>query len=355
MTQQQRLAAIDQLMDQAIKDKLFPGGELLLAQGDQLILHQAYGKTSGSDQASALSLGARYDLASLTKPMATAAAILKLWELDRLDLEQPLATLLPQWAGDKTINCLDLLTHRSGLPPWLPLYQCADRQAAWGVLMAAKEAEPSRIKVRYSCLNYIILGELVRLITGGSLASFCEQEIFSPLGLKSFGFNPGPEPGVLQSALCPSRGRRLQGEVQDENAALFDGEAGNAGLFGCAGDVWRFMRMLLNQGTLDGVQVLSPASAQLMIQNQNPTGLASRTVGWDYNDLSPGYWSCGSQLGVGSIGHLGYTGTGVWLDVKKQTFYIHLTHRVWYGPESKLAQMKAFRPQLHDCLSRLLE
>lgn len=350
MKQHPKLKAVDQLMEQSINEGLFPGGELLLAKGEHQLLHKTYGKTSGSDQASALEIDGIYDLASLTKPIATATMVLRLWDQGKLDLYEPIVSFFPRWQGDPKINSMDLLTHRSGLAPWLPLYQSANKSAAWDTLMATGQSIAPQTKVRYSCLNFLILGQLVRLLTGGSLSEVCQNQVFQPMGLDSFSFNPGPQPKIVDSAMCPWRKRRLQGEVHDENAAIFLGEGGNAGLFGAAKDILKFSVMIQNQGLFEQKKILSPEAVVLMVENQNPSDLEPRTAGWDFYDQSAGYWSCGDQLSHGSIGHLGYTGTGVWVDLINEVTYIHLTHRVWFGANAQLSQMKAFRPLLHNRL-----
>ena len=349
------LEAVNQLMRTAIESQLFPGAEILVAQGDQLLLHRAYGKTSGSAQARALEKGSIYDLASLTKPVATATAALKLAEQGYVDLLEPIGQWLPEWKGPSAITWSDLLTHRSGLVPWLPLYQSKSKEEAWAQLMSPEPATQVGTKVSYSCLNFLILAELVRRVSKQTLAAFCQEQIFGPLGLTSLKFSPGPGALVLESAFCPWRNRRLQGEVHDENAALFDGEGGNAGLFGTALDLWQYALMLLDQGIYRGETFFKPETARLMLENQNPTPLASRTIGWDYYNQSPGYWSCGNLLSLGSIGHLGYTGTGIWIDPKRRLTLIHLSHRVWYGAEHQLAEMKKFRPVLHNHLIRIAQ
>ena len=344
---------LDLLVAQALEAEVFPGLELLFAQGERLLLHKAYGRTTGEAKASPLPLGQSFDLASLTKPLATAAACLKLWEQGRLDLAAPVKEWLPEWNYPVSLSCLDLLTHRSGLPHWAPLYLEDSAPAAWKALVATPPKVEPRSRVIYSCLNFLLLAELVRRVTQESLSGFCDRQIFAPLGLKSFRFNPGPRTEVVPSAHGAWRNRRLWGEVQDENAARFDGEGGNAGLFGNGADLWTYALMLLQGGLFQGVRVFEEKTLALWTQNHNPPGLAPRALGWDYCDQSPGYWSCGERFGRGSIGHLGFTGTGLWIDRAKGSVAVHLSHRVWYGKDAKLEEMRTLRPQLHNLMTEL--
>lgn len=342
-------SATDRLVEEALKGELFPGLELLFARGSEVLLHRAYGRTSGQEDASALKTGHWFDLASLTKPLATAAAVLKLVEWGRVFLQQPVCWWFKAWdKGPKaTITLADLLAHKSGLPAWAPLYRQPDDAAALQALLALDlEAQP-RTKTIYSCLNFILLAQIVRLESGQPLATFCQEQLFQPWGISDLAFNPGPRPEVLESGHCPWRGRRLQGEVHDQNAARFGGDGGNAGLFGTA--------RALHQIALNWLQPedggpLTAATLDLMRQNQNPEGLAPRGLGWDVYQPGYGYFSCGDLFSPGSFGHLGFTGTGLWADPSQGWVAVHLSHRVWQGDDHQLEAMRRFRAQLHNAL-----
>jgi len=338
---------IDKLAAQAIRDGAFTGAEILFACGEQLLLHRAYGRTSPEAHARPLKTGRTWDLASLTKPLATGAAILALYEDGALGLDDKASKYLPEWVLGKKISLTDLLTHRSGLPDWLPLYQEKD---PWAALMSVEPLGPVGVKVVYSCLNFLILGEVVRRVSKQSLEQYCQTRLYRPLGLESLAFNPGPRPEVLETAFCLWRRRLLLGEVHDENAGAFGGEGGNAGLFGNAMDLWGFAKMLLAGGSLNGVQVFKPDTVALMLKNHNPASLAPRALAWDYYKPDGNYWSCGNRMNEGSFGHLGYTGTSLWVDPKAGWIVISLSHRVQIGREETQAQIRAFRPELCNLL-----
>ena len=196
---------------------------------------------------------------------------------------------------------------------------------------------------------------MVRRLSGMTLDTFCRRHIFEPLGLESFRFSPDwKKLNIIPTAYCPIRNRWLHGEVHDENAALFDGEGGNAGLFGTASDIHRYCLMLLNGGNLEGQKVLSERMIEIQFQNQNSATLTPRTFGWDWNPESADYKSCGDRMPTGSIGHLGFTGTSLWLDRQSQIIVIILTNRLRISREGNLEQMRAFRPMIHDKLLSLI-
>ncbi|MDT8445432.1 MAG: serine hydrolase domain-containing protein [bacterium] len=344
--------AFEGLIEAALDQGLFPGIEVLFARGDELLLHRAYGRTSGSPKASALEIGRLFDLASLTKPLATALAMMRLVEQGKLYLEQPAYQWLPQWEREETlsITLLDLLTHRSGLPAWAPLFQQPSREAAWQALLKTPLKVAPGAQVIYSCLNFLLLAEVVRRASGVSLSTYCQDQIYRLMGLTDLLFNPGPNHEVLETAHCPWRQRRLVGEVQDQNAARFDGEGGNAGLFGTAADLFALARMLLNKGRFEAGRIFGATTIQRMLANQNQVNLLPRGIGWDVFEPGYGYYSCGDLFSPGSFGHIGYTGTGLWVDPHEGWVIIHLSHRVWYGAEHQLNEMKAFRPLLHNAL-----
>ncbi|MCP4757222.1 MAG: beta-lactamase family protein [Proteobacteria bacterium] len=345
---------VGRLVDQAIKSKIFPGIEILLAKSGTILFHQAFGRLEGTANSPQLVKNSLFDLASLTKPLATATAVLHLVESGRLNLDEKATVIIPEFYRSETakINIRQLLTHTSGLPDWIALYESNfDKSRGWKKLVrTGLQYEPGSEAV-YSCLGFILLGEIVRRISKTSLSDYCKNFIFSPLDLPNLLFNPDPaRSDIVPTAYCPLRKKTLRGIVHDENAFLFDGEGGNAGLFGTAEEIHRFCLMLLSGGEINGVRVFSPRAIRNLFMNHNPVSIPPRTLGWDYNTGNAEYMSCGDLMPAGSVGHLGFTGTSLWLDPNSKIVVILLSNRINLAREENIPLMRAFRPQMHDLL-----
>ena len=351
-----RSQSLDQLIERHIKEETFPGIEILFAQGPEILLHKTWGRQeTGSDKP--MSLNTVFDIASLTKPVATTSLILLLQEQGMLDLEEPVATFLPEFGnGAKSkITLRHLLTHTSGLPAWANLYEDSDSlEVARQRLMDINQEAPLDQRVIYSCLNFLLLGQIITKVTNSDLSRFFQHSISEPLSLENTLFSPAKHwkdlSGIAPTQYCPWRKRLLRGVVHDENCYFFGEEAGNAGLFSTALDLHRFCCMLLNEGSLDGITILSPSSVQQMLSNQNQPPLSTRGLGWDFKDVVSGYWSCGFLFPPGAVGHTGFTGTSIWFDPLNQWIAVVLTNRVHLSRDGNLAAMHQFRPRLHNLL-----
>lgn len=345
---------IRELAERAIKQGVFPGIEILCARGETLLFHEAYGKMDRGQDSPPMDRGSIFDLASLTKPLATATAVLHLSDGGQLRLDGYASDIITEFKNSEKegITLSQLLTHSAGFSDWLPLYEPRfDRETAWKKLVAAPLAYQPGTSVIYSCLGYIVLGEIVRRTAGCSLADYCSSRIFTPLGLKTLGFNPDPgQEKMVTTAFCPLRKKWLNGVVHDENAFAFGGEGGNAGLFGTAADIHRVCLMLLSSGRINGERLFSDQAVQAMLINQNPTTLPARTFGWDVNDGRETEMSCGNRMPTGSIGHLGFTGTSIWMDPVSEIMIILLSNRVNLSREDNIPLMRVFRPKMHTTL-----
>ncbi|WP_296225677.1 exo-beta-N-acetylmuramidase NamZ domain-containing protein [Ralstonia sp. UBA689] len=272
-----------------------------------------------------------FDLASLTKAVATATAVLQLTEHGRVELDAPASRYWPAFGegGKAGITVRQLLTHTSGLPPGL-VSRAAFRSRAsvlHAIAVMPPMAEPGT-RVIYSDINYVALGEIVRRVSGVALDKWCAQNIFRPLGMRDTAFRPG---GKLIGRIAPTiyrNGRLLRGEVQDPTAAALGGVSGNAGLFSTADDLARFARMLLNGGRLGNTRILQPASVVALSTPDSSSELDStRTLGWDVQPpLIPNRYRAPR---AGLLQHLGYTGTGLWVDLATRRFVIVLTSRLY--------------------------
>jgi len=321
-----KLAEIDAAITLAIADGRCPGGVLWLER-DGAVYHRAYGQRAVEPAPEAATEDTLYDAASLTKPIATATAVLLLSERGALALDAPVSGVLPEFrgAGKEAITFRQLLTHTSGLRAGLPL------KPAWSGAAGALEracAEPlpdaPGTVFRYSDVNFILLGEVVRRVSGQPLEAYCAAEIFGPLGMRDTGFLPGEKARVAPTERTAGGVRR--GVVHDPTAQRMGGVAGHAGLFTTAADLARFARMLLGGGTLDGVRVLQAETVAALTRVQTPASIpARRGLGWDID--SPYATPRGAWFPIGSFGHTGWTGTSLWIDPFSRTFVIFLSNR----------------------------
>lgn len=342
---------IDQCISTALNNKLFSEVEVLYSKKNKILFHKAY--REGGSQI----LGRVYDLASLTKPIATASSILLLEEKKELALSDRLQTFFPELASDpkKNLTIEQLLTHRSGLPAWKDLYSPAfQMDEALQKLFSVPLAYETDRKLVYSCLGYLFLGELIRRITGDTLTQFTKENVFLPSGMEQTCFNPIDAKNIVPTAHCRLRKKRLQGIVHDENAYAFRGEGGNAGLFSTALDLYKFSQVLLSGGCSTNTRIFTEKSVNRMLLNQvSEFNLPQRTFGWDINPERAEYRSCGKFFPVGAIGHLGFTGTSMWVSPQEESTIIILSNRVFYHREKTLKSMSVFRPELHNLLLSL--
>ena len=339
-----RFAHIDTAIGAVIAERRMPGAVFHLERAG-MAYQKAYGKYTYEDGAAAVTPTTVFDAASLTKIVATAPAVMLLAEDGKISLDAPLVRYLPECAGQgrDPITVRHLLTHTSGLPAGLPA------TPAWHGLARALELACTRTPTdvpgtafRYSDVNYILLGELVRRVSGQPLDRFAMARIFTPLGMRDSRFVPlaamAPARIAPTQRLKGDAARLLQGEVHDPTARRMDGVAGSAGMFTTAHDLARFARMLLAGGELDGVRVLSRDSVRLMTTVQTgPSIVALRGMGMDID--SPFARPRGKLFPVGSYGHTGFTGCILWIDPGSGTFYVLLSNRVYPDDQNNILDL----------------
>lgn len=322
-------AVLDAVLEEAVADGTIPGGVLLVGQGDEILHHRAYGNRSLTPQKTPAHLDTIYDCASLTKVVVTAPAVMMLVEQGKVRLDDRVSKYLPLFRkGESRITVRQLLTHYSGLRPDV------DLEPEWsgyetGIAKAYREvpiAKPDE-KFIYSDINFILLAELVREVSGERIDEFARKRIFGPLGMTEARFNP---PSSLASRIAPTErlpdGTLLHGFVHDPTTRFMGGVAGHAGMFATAADLSRYVRMLLRRGELDGERILSPLGVAAMIRPQSPEGKAARGIGWDID--SPYASPRGDLYDKRSFGHTGYTGTSIWVDPPTDSYVILMTNRV---------------------------
>ena len=355
---------ITRILLEGIQTQVFPGAVLFVRHQGYVRVHQAVGVTSGLPDAHSVQRQTIYDLASLTKPLATATAMLLLVQDGLLDLTTPIDALLKETKGYPLgqVVLKDLLCHQSGLPWWRPFYEsfspslpsgAPSRQERVKAFLDAMLKEPveavSPPKSVYSDLGYMVLGFVVERITNQSLADVCQSRIFGPLhagplGYRGQNINEEMRSRVEECAPTeqdPWRGRLLQGEVHDENAFALGGIAGHAGLFGTAEAVGQ-----VTQAWLDGYQgkpgLFDSHLVKKFVTAQPGTSWA---LGWD-TPSQPS--SSGQWFSPESFGHLGFTGTSIWIDPVRDLEVIFLSNRV--HPTRENQAIKVFRPKLHDVI-----
>ena len=352
---------LEQLIQHQLREGVFPGIELLFAAHDEIYLHQTWGRLEIGENAPTLPPNTIFDIASMTKPIATATAIMILQERGFLNLNDPVAEFVPEFGTDEKskVTLRHLLTHTAGLPAWANLYEdVADKREAWQRLISIPLDRLPDQQMVYSCLGFLILGEIVDRLTQQSLAQFSDAHIFKPLRMHSTCFKPLriiEESTIAPTQFCPFRNKLLRGIVHDENCYIFNEEGGNSGLFSRALEIYRFCQMIFNEGELEGAHVLSPMSVRSMVRNHNPPNVEPRGLGWDLKSEYGGNASCGSLFPPGSIGHTGFTGTSFWLNIPSRTVVIVLTNRVHISRERKVVAMRRFRSRLHNILMASLE
>jgi uncharacterized protein YbbC (DUF1343 family)/CubicO group peptidase (beta-lactamase class C family) len=337
-----KLKQIDELIGRAIAENKLPGGVFWLEQHHHFYSH-AYGQSRVLPVRKSCDLDTIFDVASLTKILATTPSIMLLSERGWVELDAPVCRYIPEFAGDgrEGITVRHLLTHTSGLRAGLsltPEWQGYDHAIA----LACQERllDPPGKVFRYSDINFVLLGEVVCRMSRLPLNQFAERNFYLPLRMKDTGFLPAKEKRHRTAPTELVQGQYLQGVVHDPLARRMGGVAGHAGLFSTARDVARYARMLLQGGALDGVRVLKPETVKLMTTVQTPPDMAVRRgLGWD---IDSGYSRPrGKWFPIGSFGHTGWTGTCLWIDPQSQTFWILLSNRVHPDGKGNVLDLQA--------------
>jgi uncharacterized protein YbbC (DUF1343 family)/CubicO group peptidase (beta-lactamase class C family) len=320
------LGVLDGIVEEAIRDEQVPGAVVLVGHDGQIIYRKAFGERALEPRREPMTVDTIFDLASLTKVVATTTAVMQLVEKGQVRLNEPVAKYLPEFAdnGKEEITVRELLTHYSGLPADLDLVEpWQGRDAALRMANAEKPVYAPGSRFLYSDVNFIVLGELVERVSGMSLDAYCQKNIFAPIQMTHTRFLP---PAAWLPRTAPTQydehDKMLRGVVHDPTARRMGGVAGHAGLFSTADDLAKFAQALLNGST-----ILSRVTVEKMTTPQQPpTSQVLRGFGWDID--SPFSSTRGDLLPVGSFGHTGFTGTSLWIDPTTRTFIIVLTNAV---------------------------
>jgi serine-type D-Ala-D-Ala carboxypeptidase len=327
------LAPIGDIVHHEIEAGRIPGAVIEIGQRGEIIYRQAFGDRETKPERLAMMPDTIFDLASLTKVVATSVAIMQLKERHRIDLDAPVTRYWPRFGrnGKGAITVRELLTHYSGLPADLNLEpRWLGYRRALRMIETEKPLDPPGAHYRYSDINFEVLGELVHRVSGLPLDIYCERYIFHPLGMVDTFFRPSAGERARIAPTAYAGGRLYLGRVNDPTSERMGGVAGHAGLFSTADDLALFAEMMLNRGSWHQIHVLSERSVDEMTNAESPRSARRlRGLGWD---LAAPF--CSDRNGVaktGSYGHTGFTGTMIWIDPASESFVIILTNRTYPG------------------------
>ncbi len=397
--QDRQFSAAFTIIHQAIAQRAFPAASIAVIHKGKLVALKSFGTLVYEEDREGLDPGAPllpafgrsggfeigtstlFDLASLTKPIATTTMAMILYERGQLDIDAPLSGTIPEFTRGQSdprrrgITFRQLLAHSSGLPAYEKLFKKAHSrdELLHAAFTTPLSADPGS-RAEYSDIGFIILGIALERLAQESLDAFCQLEVFGPLGMSNTTFNPPSEirpqipptanereescatnapaqqspAGQADASRKPRstfRNRIIQGEVQDENAFVCGGVAGHAGLFSTAPDLATFASMMLGKGHA----VLRPETVELFTRRESTPPGTTRTLGWD-TPSTPS--QSGKHFGQRSYGHLGYTGTSLWIDPDRQLSVMLLTNRTW--PDCSNQAIKQVRPKFHDAIAEAL-
>jgi CubicO group peptidase (beta-lactamase class C family) len=352
--QEQRFSLAFQILETGIAERAFPAASVAVTQKGYLVALKAFGRFTYEAESPIVTTDTIFDLASISKVVATTTMAMILYQRGLLDLDAPVLGVVPEFASEdgrrSEVSFRMLLAHSSGLPAHEKLYlHAANKEALLQAAVQVPLKTNPGTSAEYSDIGFIVLGLALERIAKEPLDAFCQREIFGPLGMKRTTFCP---PSAWKASIPPTaddrtfRKRIIQGEVYDENASLMEGVAPHAGVFSTAYDVASFALAMLNGGT----PILRPDTVTLFTRRETSPPEASRALGWD-TPSNPS--QSGKYLSARSFGHLGYTGTSLWIDPERQVSMTLLTNRTW--PDSTNQAIKQIRPRFHDAVIDAME
>lgn len=346
---------IEIAVNKAIKDSAFPGCVVLVQKGGNTLHSMPYGFMTYDSSGQHTDVNSIYDLASVTKVVATTTAIMILYERGLIKLEDTVSKFIPDFSknGKGKITVKNLLIHNSGLKAYEAFYKMyKTKKEVIEHIIESKLSYKTGEKTVYSDFGVIMLGLIVEKVSGMSLDQFCEKEIFEPLEMNSTFYNPSK---AIKNRVAPTeidnffRNRLLKGEVHDETAFMLEGIAGHAGLFSTVWDLSRFSEMMLNGGIYNGKQIVKAETIKLFTTKQNNN--SSRALGWDIKTSENK--TSGQKLSGYAFGHTGYTGTYLWIDPVRKLSIIFLSNRVY--PNRSHTKITKFRTDFNDLIVDLTD
>jgi serine-type D-Ala-D-Ala carboxypeptidase len=369
--------SVDKAFEDAVIQGVFPGAVLLVGKGDEIVYEHAFGSRSLVPTSSPMHTSTIFDLASLTKPLATTVVMMLLISEKKICLDDRVTRFFPAFGvfGKHEITLRHLLNHSSGLPHWRPYYEDvlkrdkageinfvasqAAKQYVFTQIHREKPVSPAGLQGLYSDLGFMVLGEIVEAISDSTLDRFCQDRIFEPLGLESTFFVDlmrsrsqrlqAIEEMIAPTEDCPWRKRVLCGEVHDDNAYVMGGVAGHAGLFSSARDIHQLLACL-NRCRRGSDFFLPQELIEEFLSRDEAVKNSTYALGWD--TPSENGSSSGKYFSPQSVGHLGFTGTSIWWDLEKNSHVVLLSNRV--HPTRKNEKIREFRPYIHDLIMKTL-
>jgi uncharacterized protein YbbC (DUF1343 family)/CubicO group peptidase (beta-lactamase class C family) len=337
-------ALLDQAVEDAVHQNQIPGAVLIVGHDGRIVHRKAYGNRALVPKAEAMTVDTIFDCASLTKVIATTSSLMKLFEQGKFRLNDRLTQYIPEFEGGRSeITIRNLMTHFSGFRPDLTLNPPWSGYAT-GIHLAEidKPTGPPGARFVYSDINFILLGELVRKLSGQPLDVYARENIFHPIGMQESMFNP---PHALEPRIAPTErngrlGPPLRGVVHDTTARYMGGVAGHAGLFSTADDLARFADMMLHHGEVDGVRLFSPLTIEKFTTPEAPPDQSIlRGLGWDIDSQYSS--NRGELFPLGSYGHTGFTGTSVWIDPMTNSYVILLANSVHPNRRAPISELRS--------------
>ena len=347
--------AVDKVINKAIEDKSFPGAVVLVWKDGKTIYEKAFGNYTYDSLSPKVKTNTLFDLASLTKVVATTTAAMICYDRNLFSLDDKVVKYIPEFGvnGKEYITIKNLLIHNSGLPAWKKFYgRDLKYDDVINEIYSSELEYKTGEKTVYSDLGIITLGKIIEKVSGKSLDVFCKDEIFIPLKMESTFYNPDDS---LKKLCAPTetdnywRMKTLQGEVHDETSAMLNGVAGHAGLFSTADDLAKLMSVLLNKGKVNQKIFIQQSTIELFTKRVSEE--STRAIGWDTKSDSGS--SAGKYFSKNSFGHTGYTGTSIWADPDRNLFVVFLTNRVY--PTRENTKIQKVRPQLHNAVIKSIE
>ena len=342
------------VLQNAISSRAFPGATSAVTYHGKLVALKALGQFTYDPESTAVIPASIFDIASVSKVVATTSMAMLLYQRGLLDLDMPVTAIVPEFIADdsrrREVTLRMLLAHSSGLPAYEKLFQrCRTRDELLSQAFTTPLISEPGVKAEYSDIGFIILGTALERLVEESLDRFAQREVFGPLGMSETAFNP---PASWRDSIVPTvddqsfRHRIIQGEVQDENAGILGGVAGHAGVFSTVEDLATFANVMLT----GGAPILRPETIVVFTRRESTPKNTSRALGWD-TPSAPS--QSGRYLSDHAFGHLGYTGTSIWIDPERQLSIILLTNRIW--PDCSNQSIRQVRPQFHDAVVEALE
>jgi len=352
---------IKSLMNEGVERGVYPGAVLLVGHKGENIFFQEVGHRSLAPGSDPMQKGTIFDLASLTKPLATSLAIMSMVDKEVVHLDQPLTDLLPETVPEdkRNLTLRLLLCHSAGFPDWKPFYlelnqfplEERKKQLRQRLLKIPLTYRPGN-EVLYSDLGFMMLEWIVEESTGLPLNKFVDKYFYGPLSLKRTFFSNTEcqlrfeEDQFAATEDCPWRKRIMRGYVHDENAYVLGGYSSHAGLFGTAEEVYLLADLLRRHFLGQRADYLKPETVKTFFNRQNIVNGSTWALGWDTPSTQDS--SSGRYFSTNSVGHLGFTGTSVWMDLEKDIIVVSLTNRI--HPTRNNEKIKAFRPKIHDVI-----